>query len=97
MVLNNDGGGIFSTIEQPGDDPEGFERVLGTPHGVDLEALCAATHSPYQLVGSSDDLARALAPAPGIRVLEVRTDRTATRDLHHRLGEAVAAALASAR
>ena len=97
VVLNNDGGGIFSTIEQPGDDPEGFERVLGTPHGVDLEALCAATHSPYQLVGSSDDLARALAPAPGIRVLEVRTDRTATRDLHHRLGEAVAAALASAR
>ena len=96
VVLNNDGGGIFSMLEQPEGDVAGFERVFGTPHGVDLESLCAATRSSYQLVGSSADLPRALAPAPGIRVLEVRTDRTATRDLHLRLGAAVAAALDSA-
>jgi len=97
VVLNNDGGGIFSMLEQADGDVDGFERVFGTPLGVDLESLCAATRSSYRLIDSSVDLARALAPAPGIRVLEVRTDRTATRDLNHRLGAAVAAALASAR
>ena len=95
VVLNNDGGGIFSTLEQDGDDPEGFERVFGTPHGVDLRSLCGSTRTPYQLIDSVAELSRALASVPGLRVLEVRTDRTATRDLQHRLGAAVVAAVAS--
>jgi len=94
VVVNDDGGGLFSVLEQGAPEhAAAFERLFGTPHGVDLKSLCAATHSSYQLVDSSDDLARALAPVPGIRVLEVRTDRTSTRDLHHRLAAAVAAAV----
>ena len=97
VLVNDDGGGLFSVLEQG--EPEHaavFERVFGTPHGVDFSALCAATGTSYTLVETAAELTRALAHRslpPGIRVLEVRTDRTSTRDLHHRLSAAVAAAI----
>ncbi len=94
VVVNDDGGGLFSQLEQgaPQHAAE-FERVFGTPHGADLAALCAGTGTPHTLVGSLDDLAGQLGPPSGIRVVEVRTDRTRTRDLHARVRAAVAEAL----
>ena len=80
VVVNNDGGAIFGLLEQgaPEHGPA-FERVFGTPHGVDLAALCAATGTRHRLVGSRAELATELATEPaapaGIRVVEVRTDR----------------------
>jgi 2-succinyl-5-enolpyruvyl-6-hydroxy-3-cyclohexene-1-carboxylate synthase len=96
VVVNDDGGGLFGLLEQGAPEHAAvFDRVFGTPHGVDLAALCAATGTPHQRVGSLDDLAAGLAERPaGIRVVEVRTDRTRTRDLHARLRAAVAGALA---
>ena len=63
VVVNDNGGGIFSTLEQ-GDPTHAthFERVFGTPHNVDLAALCAATGTPYQLAETPDALRAALAP-----------------------------------
>jgi 2-succinyl-5-enolpyruvyl-6-hydroxy-3-cyclohexene-1-carboxylate synthase len=95
VVVNDDGGGLFGLLEQgaPEHGPV-FERVFGTPHGVDLAALCAATGTPHVRVGSLDDLAAELAQDPsGIRVVEVRTDRSRSRDLHAMLRAAVAEAL----
>lgn len=40
IVLNNDGGGIFSTLPQNG--VEGFEKIFGTPHGFNLAAISSA-------------------------------------------------------
>jgi 2-succinyl-5-enolpyruvyl-6-hydroxy-3-cyclohexene-1-carboxylate synthase len=63
---------------------------------VDLAALCASTGTSYARVETAAELTRALAHRSlprGIRVLEVRTDRGSVRDLHHRLAEAVAAAV----
>lgn len=37
LVINNDGGGIFSTLPQAGVD--GFEKIFGTAHGHDLAAI----------------------------------------------------------
>lgn len=37
VVINNDGGGIFSTLPQ--NNVEGFEKIFGTPHGRDLVAI----------------------------------------------------------
>ncbi len=94
VVVNNDGGAIFGLLEQGGGAYAGaFERVFGTPHGVDLGALCAATGTPHVAV---DDLVRlddALVPAPGLRVVEVRTDRAAAVALDAAVRDAVAAVL----
>jgi 2-succinyl-5-enolpyruvyl-6-hydroxy-3-cyclohexene-1-carboxylate synthase len=95
VVVNNDGGAIFGLLEQGGPaHAEAFERVFGTPHGVNLEALCRATGTAYQLVADREQLRAALGVTGGLRVVEVRTDRTAAVDLDHRLRAAVATALA---
>ncbi|MGH2969844.1 MAG: 2-succinyl-5-enolpyruvyl-6-hydroxy-3-cyclohexene-1-carboxylic-acid synthase, partial [Solirubrobacteraceae bacterium] len=94
VVNNDDGGGLFTLLEQGAPEhADSFERLFGTPHAVDLAAMCAATHTAYELVVTREELAAALSPAIGIRVVEVRTDRTAGRDLDDRLRSAVAAAL----
>ena len=62
VVANDDGGAIFSTLEQGGPEHAGaFERVFGTPHGVDLGKLCAATGTAYEQVTDVDRLRAALA------------------------------------
>jgi 2-succinyl-5-enolpyruvyl-6-hydroxy-3-cyclohexene-1-carboxylate synthase len=81
VVVNDDGGSIFATLEQ-GADPyaAAFERVFGTPHGVDLEALCGATHTAYTRVDTVAALRTALARAPGgVHVVEAPVDRTRRR------------------
>jgi 2-succinyl-5-enolpyruvyl-6-hydroxy-3-cyclohexene-1-carboxylate synthase len=94
VVLNDDGGGLFALLEQGAPEhADAFERVFGTPHGVDIEAQCAATRTSYQRV-EVEKLDAALAPQPGLRVIEVRVDRHYHRELHARLRADVAAALA---
>ena len=96
VVLNDDGGGIFGLLEQGAPDhAAAFERVFGTPHGVDLAALCAATGTSHVRVDASE-IAAALAPAPGLRVVEVRADRRELREGHALLRSAVDAAVAEA-
>ncbi len=87
VVVNDDGGSIFATLE-PG-EPErsaSFERLFGTPHGVDLAALCAATRTPYLRADSLPELEALLAsPTGGVEVVEVRVDRAGRRDLDARI------------
>ncbi len=86
VVVNNDGGGIFSLLPQAAvRDP--FERVFGTPHGVDLGYVAAATGTPYTLVGDLSDLPKAMR-GDGPRVVEVRTDREENALVHARLRDA---------
>jgi 2-succinyl-5-enolpyruvyl-6-hydroxy-3-cyclohexene-1-carboxylate synthase len=95
VVVNDDGGGIFTLLE-PG-EPErsaDFERVFGTPLGVDLAALCAAHGVDYLLAGSAAQLSAAIAEQPrGLRVVEVAVDRAGHRGEHARLRDLAAAAL----
>jgi 2-succinyl-5-enolpyruvyl-6-hydroxy-3-cyclohexene-1-carboxylate synthase len=79
-VVNNDGGGIFGLLE-PGQEQHAaaYERIFGTPHGVDLAALCSATRTPHQIASTAEDLSAALQPQRGVRVVEVRTDRSQLR------------------
>src|SRR5690606_27766113 len=94
VVVNDDGGGIFSLLEQGSPEhSEGFERIFGTPHGADLAALCAGYRVPYRRADTLEEFREALAPAPGLRVVEVRADRSRHRALHATLRSAVAAAV----
>jgi 2-succinyl-5-enolpyruvyl-6-hydroxy-3-cyclohexene-1-carboxylate synthase len=87
VVANDDGGAIFSTLEQGGPAfASSFERVFATPHGVSIAQLCAATGTAYEHVGDAAGLRSALAiPATGIRVIEIGINRTSRRALDERL------------
>jgi 2-succinyl-5-enolpyruvyl-6-hydroxy-3-cyclohexene-1-carboxylate synthase len=94
VVLNDDGGGIFTLLEQGAPEHESsFERVFGTPHGADLGALCAGYQVPYTLATTRGEFRAALRPEPGLRVVEVRVDRSRHRDLHSHVRAAVSAAV----
>ncbi|GAB3416899.1 2-succinyl-5-enolpyruvyl-6-hydroxy-3-cyclohexene-1-carboxylate synthase [Flindersiella endophytica] len=94
VIVNDDGGGIFSTLEQGAPTySESFERLFGTPHGVDIAALAAATRTPYTLATNGEELQAALSRARGLRLVEVPIDRSRTRELHDRLRKAVFASL----
>jgi 2-succinyl-5-enolpyruvyl-6-hydroxy-3-cyclohexene-1-carboxylate synthase len=83
VVANDDGGSIFATLEQgaPG-YASSYERLFGTPHGVDLTALCAAVRIPHRRVTDTAGLLDALAsPGPGIEVVEAVLRRDNRRDL----------------
>ena len=94
IVVNNDGGGIFSALEQAA-FPDSFERVFGTPHGADFAALAAAAGLPYQRLDRAADLPGALA-GTGLRLVEVRTDRDDAVKLRAAISQACGLAIASA-
>src|SRR5271163_273867 len=83
VVSNDNGGGIFELLEQG--DPRFSDvsaRVFGTPHDVDVGALCRAYHVDSRQI-EVDALGAALdEPAVGLRVLEVKADRSSLRQLH---------------
>ncbi|WP_099246476.1 2-succinyl-5-enolpyruvyl-6-hydroxy-3-cyclohexene-1-carboxylic-acid synthase [Mycobacterium sp. shizuoka-1] len=83
VVSNDNGGGIFELLEQG--DPRFSDvssRVFGTPHDVDVGALCRAYHIEARQI-EVDELGPALAePYDGMRVLEVKADRSSLRQLH---------------
>lgn len=87
VVVNDDGGSIFTMLEQGAPEfASRFDRLFGTPHGVDLAALCAATRTPHWRVESGTELEQALAsPNGGIEVVEVRVRRDNRRDLDARI------------
>ncbi len=87
VVVNDDGGSIFTMLEQGAPEHAArFDRLFGTPHGVDLASLCAATRTPHWRVESLGELEHALAsPNGGIEVVEVVVRRDNRRDLDARI------------
>ena len=97
VVVNDDGGGIFATLE-PGEPERSatFERVFGTPTGTDLGSLCRAHGVRHDVAGSAEELAALVAETPaGLRVVEVRVERDGHRREHAALRELVAEAVRS--
>jgi 2-succinyl-5-enolpyruvyl-6-hydroxy-3-cyclohexene-1-carboxylate synthase len=86
VVVNNEGGGIFSLLPQASMKGP-FERVFGTPHRVDLAHVAAAHGIPFTRLESASGLSKALA-GDGLRIIEARTDREANAALHGRMRQA---------
>jgi 2-succinyl-5-enolpyruvyl-6-hydroxy-3-cyclohexene-1-carboxylate synthase len=94
VVANDDGGSIFSTLEQGAPEYAAtFERVYATPTGADIAALCTAYGVPHRRVEPTDLAAALEEQVTGIRVLEVPVDRAGRRELTARIGAAVRGAL----
>ena len=83
VVSNDNGGGIFELLEQG--DPRFSDvssRIFGTPHDVDVGALCRAYHVEARQIEAGDLRAALDEPPEGMRVLEVKADRSSLRQLH---------------
>lgn len=95
VVVNDDGGGIFTTLE-PGEPQRAatFERLFGTPTGTDLAALCRAHGIRHTAPSDHRELAATLAAHPdGLSVVEVRLGRATHRGERDRLRALAAKAL----
>ena len=94
VVVDNDGGGIFSFLPQSSTLPrEQFEQLFGTPHGTDIVSVARAHGLGAVAATTADELLAALAD-PAAAVVCVRSDRASNVLTHERLNAAVSAALA---
>lgn len=80
FVINNDGGGIFSTLSQRGVD--GFEEVFGTPHGLDPAEIATSMGITAKTIDTQVQLISELsAPVQGISVVVINApDRNSNAD-----------------
>ena len=98
VVINNDGGGIFSFLPQAalGDS---FEPFFATPHGLDFEQASALGRARYARAGSWSEFNAAVGYAldhPGLHLLEIRGDRARNLAMHRRLIETALSRLRAA-
>lgn len=97
VVLNNDGGGIFSFLPQAA-HPAHFEQLFGTPHGLDFAPAAALYGAQYHRADTWDALRAAVEAGTagrGLHIIEMRTDRARNVALHRDAWAAVARALAA--
>ena len=93
VVVDNDGGGIFSFLPQAtalSDDR--FEQLFGTPLGVDVVALATSYGLEARTVQAVDELVEQLG-RPGPWVCCVPTDRRHNVEVHAQLHAAISAAV----
>lgn len=98
IVINNDGGGIFSFLPQrrsdivPGDI---YEKHWGTPHGLSLTDVARSFRLDARRIATQDELEKAVAAPIRPELLEVVTDRDTNVEIHEAISDAVREALES--
>lgn len=99
VLVNNDGGGIFSFLPQREMDRH-FESLFGTPTGLDYgkaaELYGAAYTRAEDWPAFREAFGRAMADG-GLHIIELRTDRTCNVEQHRRVWRAVSERLAALR
>ena len=97
IVINNDGGGIFSFLPQAtAVAPDAFEELFGTPIGLDVEAAARLYGACFVRSTSWEIFRKAVADGiagDGLTIVEVVTDRRQNVAQHRAVSAAVAARL----
>ncbi len=95
VVINNDGGGIFSFLPVAAEG-EPFEPFFATPHGLGFEAFARGFGLDYRQPPSVAEFTAAYGDAahgPRSTLIEVRTERAANRERHRHIVTAVGRAV----
>jgi 2-succinyl-5-enolpyruvyl-6-hydroxy-3-cyclohexene-1-carboxylate synthase len=96
VLLNNDGGGIFSFLPQAERGLEEFELLFGTPHGLDFRPFVEGYGGHFTRVHDWSEFNSSVASGlerGGLHVVEVPTERTRNLVQHRAVWRAVAEAL----
>ncbi|MCR2821761.1 2-succinyl-5-enolpyruvyl-6-hydroxy-3-cyclohexene-1-carboxylic-acid synthase [Lederbergia panacisoli] len=91
ILLNNDGGGIFSYLPQYG-EPRHFEILFGTPTGLNYEHAVQMYHGMYTKILDWEGLKMAVLDAvsyEGLNVIEIPTDREKNLSSHREMWKKV--------
>jgi 2-succinyl-5-enolpyruvyl-6-hydroxy-3-cyclohexene-1-carboxylate synthase len=71
FVIDNNGGGIFSTLPQAG--VEGFETIFGTPHDRDIAAIATSFGVKATTISSVKELSESFTkPVTGFEIVVVK-------------------------
>jgi 2-succinyl-5-enolpyruvyl-6-hydroxy-3-cyclohexene-1-carboxylate synthase len=95
VLINNDGGGIFSFLPQA-DHAAHFETLFGTPHGLDFRPFVEGYGGRLVTVSEWSAFAPAVRDGlarGGLQVVEVRTERQRNVELHRAAWRVVSAAV----
>lgn len=99
ILVNNDGGGIFSFLPQAA-YPEHFEQLFGTPTGLDFRLAVEMYGGHFQRVTTWSAFREAVGKSlvtGGLRVIEVASERSTNVTMHRQLWKAVEQALQNER
>ncbi|MEW9502849.1 2-succinyl-5-enolpyruvyl-6-hydroxy-3-cyclohexene-1-carboxylic-acid synthase [Jeotgalibacillus marinus] len=91
IILNNNGGGIFSYLPQ-GSQPRHFETLFGTPPTLDFKHAAALYEMPYKQIQLTNHVGReiqALSSTSGVTIAEVMTNRQDNVQAHRQLWDKV--------
>ncbi|KUP05449.1 hypothetical protein Q73_11550 [Bacillus coahuilensis m2-6] len=91
VVLNNNGGGIFSYLPQKADEKH-FEALFGTPTDIEFSSVTALFGAQYIRVNSWGEWTLALehiSESKGLKIIEVMTNREENLVQHRNLWEIV--------
>lgn len=90
IIMNNDGGGIFSYLPQA-ESEKHFEELFGTPTGLTFEHVAAMYDAEYSAVRSPEQFEEVLATAKKkqLRIIEVFTDRKENVRAHRKLWQEI--------
>lgn len=75
ILLNNDGGGIFSYLPQKSSASEYFERLFGTPTGLDFEHAALLYELNFKRFNTLSEFKDMTLSQSGAIVYEIITDR----------------------
>jgi 2-succinyl-5-enolpyruvyl-6-hydroxy-3-cyclohexene-1-carboxylate synthase len=93
VVIDNNGGGIFSFLPQAQNlESSKFEKIFGTPHGVNLKMVAQAHQINTHEVANMSDFAEVLSQR-GPWLARVVTDRQENVKVHERINQMVASNL----
>lgn len=91
VLLNNDGGGIFSflPVAQIGKD---FEKFFGTPHGLSFKKSAEQFDLSYHYPTTADEFLKVYKSAQSNKqssVIEIKTDRKENHSLHKKIRDTI--------
>ena len=89
IVMNNDGGGIFSYLPQA-KVTEHYEELFGTPTAITFEQLAGLYELEYSAVHDCTQLKEAMKRNKQLQLIEVFTNRVENTAAHRKLWQQIA-------